>query len=193
MDIVHLRSNEASTGCEKDSLFEDNFYYEKKMGHELSAIATTHYCPSCSKTKEFDRQLGRYKRKFRILKEDYVFDLSYKKDESGELHGYCKSCGFDMRNNNTTSVNQNDDDITIVREYEVSDYAEQNNSYIIEFKSFMEFFNNKKKGTITNMVINKKIGDDTFKYRLDIDNLDVKKLKVNSNKYIEIPKKYWKF
>ena len=97
-----------------------------------------------------------------------------------------------MRNNNTSSVNQNDDDITIVREYEVSDYAEQNNSYIIEFKSFMEFFNNKKKGTITDMIINKKIGDDNFKYRLDIDNLDVKKLKVNSNKYIEIPKKYWK-
>lgn len=41
MDIVHLRSNEAATGCEKDSLFEDNFYYEKKMGQELSAIATT--------------------------------------------------------------------------------------------------------------------------------------------------------
>tara|TARA_B100001094_G_C18196386_1_gene811638 strand:- start:17954 stop:18535 length:582 start_codon:yes stop_codon:yes gene_type:complete len=192
MDIVHLRPNEAANGCEKFSLFEDNFLYEKKMGNELSAIATTHYCPSCSKTKEFDRKLGRYKRKFRILKEDYVFDLSYKTDELGELYGYCKSCGFDMRNNNTDSVNHHDDDITIIREYEVSDYAEQNNSYIIEFKSFMEFFNNKKKGTITDMVISKSIGEETLKYRLDIDNLEIKSLKVNSNKYIEIPKKYWK-
>jgi len=192
MDIIHLRPNEAATGCEKEELFTDDLYYEKKMGHELTTIATTHYCPSCSKTDEYDRKLGRYKRKFKIDREDYVFDLGYKKDDSGELYGSCNSCGYDIRNNNQASVNQSDEDITIVREYEVSDYAEQNNAYIIEFKSFMEFFTNKKKGTITDMILHKKVGDENIKYTLDIDNLDVKKLKVNASKFIEIPKKYWK-
>ena len=56
----------------------------------------------------------------------------------------------------------------------------------------MDFFTNKKKGTITDMILHKKIGDEAQKYTLDIENIDVKKLKVNANQYIEIPKKYWK-
>ena len=42
------------------------------------------------------------------------------------------------------------------------------------------------------MILHKKIGDEAQKYTLDIENIDVKKLKVNANQYIEIPKKYWK-
>ena len=166
MDIVHLRHNEAATGCVKTELFEDNLFYEKMMGSERAAVATSHYCPSCSKTQEYDRKLGRYKRKFRINKEDYIF--------------------------NVDGVGHSQDDIKIVRDYEIIDYAEQNSCYVIEFKAFMEFFSNKKKGTITDMIINKKVGEENYKYILSIDNIDVKKLKVNSGKYIEIPKSYWK-
>ena len=192
MDIIHLRYNEAATGCVETEVFQDNLFYEKMMGAEMTAVATSHYCSSCSKTQEYDRRLGRYKRKFRIRKEDYIFNLHYNIDEKGKLHGYCKSCGYDIRLNNVDEVRQSEDDINIVRDYEIKDYAEQNNSYVIEFKAFMEFFNNKKKGTITDMIINKKVGEDNYKYALDIDNIDVKKLKVNSEKYIEIPKSYWK-
>lgn len=192
MDITHLKYNEGASGCIKKDVFEDNLFYQKKMGGDLIAIATSHYCPSCSKTHQFDNKLGRYKRKFKLYREDYVFDLGYKRDEEGKLYGYCKSCGYDIRNNNTILIKYNDEDINITREYEVSNYAEQNNAFIIEFKAFMEFFSNKKKGTITDMVLHKKIGEETHKYTLDIENIDVKKLKVNADKYIEIPKKYWK-
>tara|TARA_R100000908_G_scaffold54991_1_gene30270 strand:+ start:3418 stop:4014 length:597 start_codon:yes stop_codon:yes gene_type:complete len=192
MDIVHLRHNEAATGCVKTELFEDNLFYEKMMGSERAAVATSHYCPSCSKTQEYDRKLGRYKKKFRISKEDYIFNLHYNVDENGELYGYCKSCDYDIRINNVDGVGHSEDDIKIVRDYEIIDYAEQNSCYVIEFKAFMEFFSNKKKGTITDMIINKKVGEENYKYTLSIDNIDVKKLKVNSGKYIEIPKSYWK-
>ena len=192
MDIIHLRHNEAANGCVETELFEDKLFYEKMMGSERAAVATSHYCPSCSKTQEYDRKLGRYKRKFRISKEDYIFNLHYNIDDEGELYGYCKSCGYDIRINNVEGVRHSEDDINIVRDYEITDYAEQNNSYVIEFKAFMEFFSNKKKGTITDMIINKKVGEENYKYTLSIDNIDVKKLKVNSGQYIEIPKSYWK-
>ncbi len=52
MDIVHLRHSEAAIGCVKTELFEDNLFYEKMMGSERAAVATSHYCPSCSKTQE---------------------------------------------------------------------------------------------------------------------------------------------
>ena len=176
----------------KKNIFEDNLFYEKRMGSEMTAIATSNYCPSCSKTQEYDRRLGRYKRKFRIHKDDYIFNLDYKIDDEGKIHGYCKSCGYDIRINNITQLNHSEDDIEIVRDYEITDYAEQNNSYVIEFKEFMEFFNNKKKGTITDMIIKRKMGEELIKFRLDIENLQVKNLKVNSGKYVEIPKSYWK-
>ena len=192
MDIIHLHFNEGASGCIKKNIFEDNQFYEKRMGSEMTAIATSHYCPSCSKTQEYDRRLGRYKRKFRIQKDDYIFNLDYKIDEEGKIYGYCKSCGYDIRIKNITRLNHSEDDIEIVRDYEITDYAEQNNSYVIEFKEFMEFFNNKKKGTITDMIIKRKLGEEMIKFRLDIENLQLKDLKVNSGKYVEIPKSYWK-
>jgi len=191
MDIIHLRYGEAASGCVETEVFQDNLFYEKMMGSEMTAVATSHYCPSCSKTQEYDRGLGRYKRKFRIGKEDYVFNLHYNLDEKGKIYGYCKSCGYDIRLNNVDGVGHSEDDINIIRDYEITDYAEQNNSYVIEFKAFMDFFSNKKKGTITDMIINKKVGEENYKYTLNIENIDVKKLKVNSGQYIEIPKSYW--
>ena len=37
----------------------------------------------------------------------------------------------------------NSGELKIISYYEVKNYAEQNNSFIIEFITFMEFFNNK--------------------------------------------------
>tara|TARA_B100000686_G_scaffold354384_1_gene464317 strand:+ start:1082 stop:1726 length:645 start_codon:yes stop_codon:yes gene_type:complete len=79
----------------------DTNVYERSWGKKKQIVPHKLFCPNCSSLTEYDQKWGEVRPKRFIEEEDYVFDLEYSEDESGESpSGYyvkCKSCGFDLR------------------------------------------------------------------------------------------------
>jgi len=77
----------------------DEPYYAKSMNKGGDSwVATSPYCPVCSKLLVYDRSSNSMKMKWTISKHDYCFDLKYKIDpDSEETYVVCNQCRYDFR------------------------------------------------------------------------------------------------
>tara|TARA_R100000005_G_C4999033_1_gene205698 strand:+ start:2122 stop:2718 length:597 start_codon:yes stop_codon:yes gene_type:complete len=71
--------------------------FEQQRGRNKNFVATTAFCPQCSKLYEWDNRFGEPKVKWSLNRADYCFDLVYERDEDGTRYVKCNSCGFDLR------------------------------------------------------------------------------------------------
>lgn len=75
--------------------------YERSWGRNTQIVPHQLYCPNCSTLTEYDQKWGEVRPKRFVEEKDYVFELEYAEDETGDspsgLYVKCKSCGFDLR------------------------------------------------------------------------------------------------
>ena len=75
--------------------------YERSWGRNTQIVPHQLYCPNCSTLTEYDQKWGEVRPKRFVEEGDYVFDLEYAEDQTGESpsgnYVKCKSCGFDLR------------------------------------------------------------------------------------------------
>jgi len=91
----------AISGGELYSPKSETTVYERSWGRNTQIVPHQLYCPNCSTLTEYDQKWGEVRPKRFVEEGDYVFDLEYAEDETGEspsgLYVKCKSCGFDLR------------------------------------------------------------------------------------------------
>jgi len=105
----------AISGGELYSPKSETTVYERSWGRNTQIVPHQLYCPNCSTLTEYDQKWGEVRPKRFVEEGDYVFDLEYAKDETGDspsgLYVICKACGFDLRkimNNNVWETESGD-------------------------------------------------------------------------------------
>jgi len=116
----------AISGGELYSPKSETTVYERSWGRNTQIVPHQLYCPNCSTLTEYDQKWGEVRPKRFVEEGDYVFDLEYAKDETGDspsgLYVICKACGFDLRkimNNNVWETESEDSGISSPRGEEV--------------------------------------------------------------------------
>lgn len=124
--IWDLPSDMARSGGELYSPKSETTVYERSWGRNTQIVPHQLYCPNCSTLTEYDQKWGEVRPKRFVEEEDYVFDLEYAEDETGDspsgLYVKCKSCGFDFRkivNDNVWETESEDSGISSPRGEEV--------------------------------------------------------------------------
>ena len=169
---------------------KDTGFYERNTKGRISIVPTTTYCPSCSATHEF--KYGKVIRKWELKHQDLNFELSYQKDEKGNLYAQCDDCGFDLRKDVVNHRTEEDKLEKVKRDIYLEGAYYKEGCYFINYEDFKATLQNLKEGDNVRFCIKQKIGPSLNILNLSEEifkNLD--KLVIEGSK-VGIPRNYWR-
>ena len=191
--IAHVPQGHSARGIEVLDPPEDLGYYEREMQGKTSVVPTATYCPSCSKTKEYNKKTGRLQQKFMIQHSDLAFNISYECDENGDTFAKCQDCNFDLRYETHQIIEKpNTQPQEVYRDIIVDNPKYQNGCYYIPTSQFVEGAKSYQSKGRAKLCLNQRLGNTQTLYRLqDAAFMNISKLRRDNEGFLGISREYW--
>jgi hypothetical protein len=172
---------------------------EQQRGRNKNFVASTAYCPQCSKLFEWDAKFGEPKMKWSVARTDYCFDLAYEQDEAtGETFVRCQSCGHDLREEATgmmgatpTSVSPREKRTQTFHQEWLRGVVAQDNHFVMDVEEFKRMAVIGYKSSLQ-MNPCAKVGANNYYVAWDDYLNHYETLTVSGSQRIGIARKWWK-